>query len=201
MQQVAIETLRTHYRIIFDGNGYSEEWVKEAGRRGLPNYRTTVQAYEGVKLYDLYVRSGVFTEREVDSRVNVALETYIKNKRIEAKALLKLIDGYIFLSGQKSIERARRTLDAALPDSSTQHIKKRLGELVRLVDEVLQGRDQVSAQLEIHDDDLMKEAKNIDEVINPLMVTVRKSCDELEGLVSDEDWSLPTYHEMLFLVS
>ena len=201
MQQVAVETLRAHYRIIFDGNGYSEEWIKEAARRGLPNYPTTVQAFEGVKLYDLYVRAGVFTEREVDSRVNVALETYIKNKRIEAKAMLNLIDRHIFPSGQKAIDRAKRTIDATEGGIVSIHLKKRLGELVRLVDDILKGRDEITAELEVHDDDLMKEAKNIDQVVNPLMTVVRKACDDIEGLVAAEDWTLPTYHEMLFLVS
>jgi glutamine synthetase len=201
IQQVAIETLRAHYRIIFDGNGYSEEWVKEAARRGLPNYRTTVQAYENVKLYDLYVRAGVFTEREVDSRVNVALETYIKNKRIEAKTLVYLIDRHVFPSGQKAVERSRRTLDCCLPDASGEHLKKRLSKLLSLTNEVLQGREELASQLNVHDDDLMKEAKNIDQVVNPMMADIRKSCDNLEALVAAEDWTLPTYHEMLFVAT
>ena len=203
VQQVAIETLRSHYRIIFDGNGYSEEWVKEAARRGLPNYRTTVQAYENVKLYDLYVKSGVFTEREVDSRVNVALETYIKNKRIESKAMLYLVDRHIFPSGQKALEKAQKTVEAAAnlgPDSAS-HMRKRVSRLIKLIEEVVKGRDEIAAELELHDDDLMKEAKHIDQVLNPLMFSVRSTCDELEGLVAAEDWTLPTYHEMLFVAN
>jgi len=200
IQQIAIETLRTHYRIIFDGNGYSEEWVQEAARRGLLNYRTTVQAYSNIKLHDLYVRSGVFTEREVDSRVNVALETYIKNKRIEVKAMLNLIDRYIFPSGQKTIERLKTTLDAAGPSAvACDHVKLRMAKVIGLVDEIIKGRDELSAELDVHDDDLLKEAQHIDSTINPSMETVRKACDDLESYVASEDWTLPTYHEMLFL--
>ena len=202
IQTVAIETLRAHYRIIFDGNGYSEEWVKEAARRGLPNYRTTVEAYEKVKLYDLYVKAGVFTEREVDSRVNVALESYVKNKRIEAKAMLNIVDGHIFPSGQKAVDRVKRTLDAATEASgSAAHMRKRLDALVSLVDTILKGRDEISALLELHDDDLLKEAKSIESTLDPQMVALRKACDEIECLVAAEDWTLPTYHEMLFMMS
>ena len=200
IQQVAVETLRSHYRIIFDGNGYSDEWVQEAARRGLPNYRTTVQAYANVKLYDLYVRSGVFTEREVDSRVNVALETYIKNKRIEAKAMLNLIDRYVFPAGQKAVERLSKTISAA-SSGPTQAMQKRLGSMVTLLDSIVSGRDKLTSELDLHDDDLLKEAKHIDEHVNPLMENVRSVCDDLEGLCSAEDWTIPTYHEMLFLVS
>jgi glutamine synthetase len=200
IQQVAIETLRTHYRIIFDGNGYSEEWVQEAARRGLPNYRTTVQAYSNIKLHDLYVRSGVFTEREVDSRVNVALETYIKNKRIEVKAMLNLIDRFIFPSGQKTIERLKHTLDAAGPSAvACDHVKKRMAKVIAIVDQIIKGRDELSADLDVHDDDLMKEAQHIDSKVNPMMDAVRASCDDLESFVASEDWTIPTYHEMLFL--
>ena len=200
IQQVAIETLRTHYRIIFDGNGYSEEWVQEAARRGLPNYRTTVQAYSNIKLHDLYVRSGVFTEREVDSRVNVALETYIKNKRIEVKAMLNLIDRFIFPSGQKTIERLKHTLDAAGPSAvACDHVKKRMAKVIAIVDQIIKGRDELSADLDVHDDDLMKEAQHIDSKVNPMMDAVRAACDNLESFVASEDWTIPTYHEMLFL--
>lgn len=204
IQQVAIETLRAHYRIIFDGNGYSEEWVQEAARRGLLNYRTTVQAYENIRMHDLYVKAGVFTEREVDSRVNVALETYTKNKRIEAKAMLNLIDRHVFPSAQKAIERAKKTMDAATGtgiSASATHLRKRLDELVSLADELVKGRNEICDELDLHDDDLMKEAKHIDSVMNPLLATVRKTCDELEGLVAAEDWTIPTYHEMLFLMN
>ena len=203
VQQVAIETLRSHYRIIFDGNGYSEDWVKEAARRGLPNYKTTVQAYENVKLYDLYVKCGVFTEREVDSRVNVALETYIKNKRIESKAMLYLIDRHIFPSGQHALEKAKKTVDVAAdlgPDSAS-HLRKRVAHLVTLIEKIVKDRDEIAAELELHDDDLLKEAKHIDQTLNPLMFSVRHTCDELEGLVAAEDWTLPTYHEMLFVAN
>jgi glutamine synthetase len=199
IQQVAIETLRNHYRIIFDGNGYSEEWVEEAARRGLGNYRTTVQAYSNVKLHDLYVRSGVFTEREVDSRVNVALETYIKNKRIEVRAMLNLIDRHVFPSGQKTIGRLKGTLDAAgaVP---CDHVKSRMSKIISLVDQIVKGRDELVAELDVHDDDLLKEAQHIDSSVNPKMDVIRKICDDLEGFVSAEDWTIPTYHEMLFMM-
>jgi glutamine synthetase len=202
IQTVAIETLRAHYRIIFDGNGYSEEWVKEAARRGLPNYRTTVEAYEKVKLYDLYVRSGVFTEREVDSRVNVALESYVKNKRIEAKAMLNIVDRYVFPSGQKAVERLRRTMDAASgAAAASAHMRKRLEALVAFVEDILKGRDELAGMLELHDDDLLKEAKSIESEMSPCVNALRKACDEIEGLIAADDWTLPTYHEMLFMMS
>ena len=200
MQQVAVETLRSHYRIIFDGNGYSEEWVKEAARRGLPNYRTTVEAYASVKLHDLYVRSGVFTEREVDSRVNVSLEMYIKNKRIEAKAMLNLVDRNIFPAGQKSVERLASTL-AATGEAVGESLRKRMQTLISLVEQIIMRRDKLSQELEVHDDDLMREATHIDSSVNPIMNDLRVVCDKLEGLCSAEDWTLPTYHELLFLVS
>jgi len=200
MQQVAVETLRTHYRIIFDGNGYADEWVQEAARRGLLNYRTSVEAFTKIKLHDLYVRAGVFTEREVDSRVNVALETYIKNKRIEVKAMLNLIDRYIFSSGQKTIEKLKKTLDAAGPSAvACDHVKQRMAKVITVVDAIVKGRDELCAELDVHDDDLLKEAQHIDTLVNPMMESVRKSCDDLESYVASEDWGLPTYHEMLFL--
>ena len=200
IQQVTVETLRSHYRIIFDGNGYSDEWVKEAARRGLPNYQTTVEAYANVKLYDLYVRAGIFSEREVDSRVNVALETYIKNKRIEGKAMLNLADRYVFPAAQKSIERLSKTIISA--GNSGESMKKRLQTMVALADKLVGGRDKLAHELDdVHDDDLLNEAKHIDASVIPIMNVIRSAMDDLEGHCSAEDWTIPTYHEMLFLVS
>ena len=65
----------------------------------------------------------------------------------------------------------------------------------------MKDRDEIAAELELHDDDLLKEAKHIDQTLNPLMFSVRHTCDELEGLVAAEDWTLPTYHEMLFVAN
>jgi glutamine synthetase type III len=117
--------------------------------------------------------------------------------------MLQLVDRHIFPSGQKALEKAKRTVEVAAelgPDSAS-HLRKRVAQLVRLVEELIKGRDEISAELELHDDDLMKEAKHIDQVLNPLMVAVRKTCDDLEGFVAAEDWTLPTYHEMLFVAN
>ena len=197
VQTVVIETLKSHYRIIFDGNGYSTEWVEESAKRGLLNFKTTPDAFELADLKSLYVPTGVFTEREVDARVNVALETYIKNMKIEGRTMIKMAETMVLPAAEKSLVRLTDVSKAV----GGKGFRMRLEKLTAATDKLMTSVEELREIMNHDDDDLLREAKMIDRKAKPIMADLREACDTIETMVAAEDWKMATYHDLLFLVS
>jgi len=207
IQDVVRENLRSHYRVVFNGNNYSEEWVREAERRGLANLRNTPEAiamYASEKNVALFESQGVLTRTEVESRGTIMYETYAKAIAIEAQACLSIATTCVLPSAIRQQEEMARSLSLTREntDLDVSAQEELLGRLTSLVNElIIANRELQISQEEAErkvEDHAGKAAFYRDEVL-PAMARVRTACDELETIVDDAAWTLPRYSEMLFV--
>ncbi len=200
------KTLRDHERIIFNGDGYSEEWPLEAKRRGLANHRTTADALPCMidpKSVELFDEFGVLSETELKSRYEVKLEKYNKIMNIEIRTMKRLVRrDYLPAINNYAAEVARdiAQIRAAMGDANTLPMEERLRELTdgaaeinRLLEE-LHRLHYVSLDLE---DQQERANMNAHEII-PVMDDLRAAVDAMEIIVAREAWPVPTYNEILF---
>ena len=193
--------------IRFEGNNYSEEWVKEAAKRGLPNLRRTPEA-----LAELVSKSsrkcltglGILTEAELESRYHVRLERYMKDMLIELHTLRELVDTLVLpaafsYSSQliETIARAKSARMTAVPqmDAATA-LHKRIKELQKHRATL----EKVITKAESMHDTLEGCASFLTQQGADAMASVREACDALEVMIDDDCWPLPKYREMLFPV-
>lgn len=203
VQDLLTDIIGTHGRVIFNGNGYSEEWPVEAEQRGLKNLRTTVDALpeliteEAVELFGKY---GVFTEREMHSRYEVGIEQYVLSVSVEANLTLEIGTTTILpaaLRYQTELAANVAALRAAGVEADTstlETVSAPLGELRA-------GLAALSTAVAgVHEHSGIAEAAYVRDAVVPAMAAVRAAADTLEGLVADDLWSLPTYQEMLYIL-
>ena len=195
-------TLRDHRRIIFNGNGYSKEWVEEAARRGLSNYRTTVDVlphFVDEKNVELFTRHGVYTEQEMLSRREISLQTYAKNVKIEARTMLQMTRrDYL-----PAISAYTAKLAAALAIKGRGVMEKEtLDKLSDLCDGAYLSAAELEAALSeagtITDTKARAEAFR-DKVI-PAMNDLRKKVDAAERLTETGAWPHPNYGDIMFKI-
>jgi glutamine synthetase len=195
----------THVR--FEGNNYSEEWVKEAKKRGLLNLRRTPEALEQMVTKEsrkLLTSLSILSEEELESRYHVRLERYIKDMLIEMHTLREMVDTVVlpaaFEYSGALVESAAHAKEAGVSVIPQVSQANKLGELIT---NLLGSRDRLSASLEKADrmhDDLEKQAKHLTSEGADSMAAVREGADALELAVKDSCWPLPKYREMLFPV-
>ena len=201
IQALLKEILTAHGSVLFNGNGYSEEWHAEAARRGLPNLRTTVDAlpaFVSQESIDLFEKYGVLSAREVESRMEVKLEQYAKVVHVEAKLALEIGRTMIWpaaIRHQNDLATTCANLKAVGYEFDTNTLDK-VTELVKLLQDSMAD---LEVTLEHEADSVMAEATYACENIMPQINLVRKYADALEGFVADDLWPLPTYQEMLFI--
>jgi len=204
---VVKEIIKNHKRIIFNGNNYSEEWVAEAERRGLPNLKTTVDAIPVLiaeKNIKVLEKHGVLNRAEVLSRYEICLENYVKTIRIEALTMIEMASRQILPASLAYVGKVADTvasLKAAGADSS--FAKEELDELVSLTSSLKAAIDKLSAKLEevdAHEGDSLEHARAYKDVIIPLMNELRDFADKLETMVDASLWPIPTYGDLLFSV-
>jgi len=196
-------TIKEHKRIIFNGNGYSAEWQKEAGKRGLLNLKNTVDALpEIVKpgVIKAFEKHKVLTEAELHARYEINLETYCKTINIEAQLMVLMASRYIVpaaLEYQKNVAQSVAAARAAGVPS--REGKRHLATLVKLIDAFLTQTDKLAHAADHNSANAEKHAKYMRDSVVPAMVTLRELGDQLELMVPHETWPLPTYREMLFV--
>jgi glutamine synthetase len=196
IQTLLTELANENAAVVFNGNGYSEEWHREAEKRGLPNLKTTVDALpqlntpEVVKLFDKY---GVLTPRELRSRYEIYLETYVKTVLVEAKLVVKMGKTTILPAAIRY--QAELSAAAALSGPA----KKIWGEVSSYADKLDSGIAALEKALSHEASGVEAEAKHLKDDVLPLMLSVRGAADSLESLIADDLWPLPTYQEMLFM--
>ncbi len=200
------EYLTRHQRIIFNGNGYSDEWVAEAERRGLPNIKSMIEAVDTLtteKAVKLYEKFGIFTKAELESRKEVLYETYIKTINIEALTMIEMASKQIVpavIRYSKSLADTVLAVKEAGVDASVQ--TQLLGEVSRKLSDMksaLSGLEEaVSRAGEIGD--VREKAFFYKDVVKEAMTGLRKPADELEMLVDKKVWPIPTYGDLIFEV-
>ena len=199
-------TLRDHERIIFNGDGYSEEWEKEAERRGLANHRTTADALPCLvdqKSIDLFGEFGVLTEDEVRSRYEVKLEKYNKIMNIEIRAMKRLVRrDYLPAINRYAAKLANgiTSIRNVLPEGDTSFMEDKLKKLVEGAAEINRQLEKLHslhrASLEVADQQ-ERANMNAHEIV-PVMDALRAAVDAMEIIVEREAWPVPTYNEILF---
>lgn len=202
---VVKEIISKHKRIIFNGNNYSEEWVAEAERRGLPNLRTTVDAIPALiaeKNIRVLEKHGVLNRAEIYSRYEICLENYIKTIRIEALTMIEMASRQILpatLSYVRKVADTVASLRAADADYSC--VKEELDELVTLTSGLkaaIDKLDQKIKEADASEGDSLSHARAYKDVIIPQMNELRAVADRLETIVDASLWPIPTYGDLLF---
>ena len=188
--------VKKHKKIIFAGNNYAEEWHAEAEKRGLPNRRSTVESLpdlESAKAKKLFASVGVLSERELEARVEIGWEKYVKVQNIEANATLDLARTMIL----PAVARYLGELSGA---SASKGLAALSGRVAALADRLVDATEALEkAQHAAHAaESTHAEARAFRESVIPAQDEVRAVADELETLVSDDLWPLPKYRELLF---
>jgi glutamine synthetase len=199
---VLTDIAKNHSAVVFNGDGYSAEWHAEAEKRGLPNLKTSVDALPVLHQPDvsaLFDKYRVLSPRELESRYEIYLEQYSKTVNVEAKLTQKIAKTTILpaaLRYQKELADTVSSVKAAGADPDTSLLATVSGLVKQLV-AAIDGLDKITAK-EAHGGSL-DHAKYFCNDVLPAMLKVRNVADELEGVLADDVWPLPTYQEMLFI--
>jgi glutamine synthetase len=193
--------------IRFEGNNYSEDWVKEAKKRGLPNLRRTPEALKEMiskQSRKVLTDLGVLTKEELESRYHVRVERYVKDMLIELHTLREMVDTMVIPAAftylnqlTEAAAQAKTAGIAVIPQVATAN---QVGELVQELQEHREDLTDVIARAEAKHQDPAGQADLLTTEGADTMAEVRKACDALELLVADDCWPLPKYREMLFPV-
>ena len=205
---LVLKTIKEHKRIIFNGNGYSDEWVKEAESRGLMNLKTTPEALAHLcdkKNVEVLKKEGVFTEVELKSRYDIYNDNYAKIINIEALTMIDMTKKlYLPVASSYANElagvvAAKKAVDAGIDATYETDLVKKVSSLTTGIYSKLQALEKAEC-----------EVKNISEVdelaayycnkVIPIMNELRANVDELEGYVPASKWPVPSYGELLYSV-
>ncbi len=203
------DTVKNHKKIIFNGNNYSEEWVEEAKRRGLSNYKTTPEAiphFVDQKNIDLYTKHGIYTETEMFSRCEILLENYSKIINIEALTLIDMIKKDIipFVTEYCKVLSESATAKLNFCNSFNTDVEfetvQELSELTYELNEDYKKLVSYVADAKIDCADASQCADYYCNYVLKTMESARQSIDRMEELTSSDYWPYPTYSELLFNV-
>ena len=201
------KTIKDHKRIIFNGNGYDESWIKEATEvRGLLNYRTTADCMPHLldeKNVKMLTAHGVFSEAELKSRCEIMLENYCKSVIIEAKTMADMTKTMIAPAVEAyaaDIARTAGVKKAVSADIPCKYETELVKKLSVLLDEISEKTDALESVLMDLDKakDTIEESEMIRDTILPKMCELRVPCDEAEVLTAKRYWPFPTYADLLF---
>ena len=202
------KTIIDHKRVIFNGNGYTDEWIEEATKRGLFNLKSTPDAlpqWIADKNIELFTKYHIFTKEEIESRYEIWLETYSKILNIESNTMVEMVQKDFLPSVFAYIDKIAATAVAkksVVADVSTASEGKLIKELSQLADEISTGLDTLKADTAkaLATEDPLANAKAYQTVVLSDMETLRKSVDAAEVLIPDALLPYPTYDKLLFSV-
>ena len=202
------ETMEKHKRIIFNGDGYSDEWQEEAKKRGLLNLKSTVDALPLLKSEDniaMFERHGVLSRAEINSRVDIVLENYSKIIHIEALTLIEMMNRQVIPAISAYTDKLcrglinKRSIGVKVDDTADTEIIARLSaagaEIYKLNADLKMA---VSSAEKLTD--MLERATAYHDIVLRLMNDIRKYADSAEAVVSMEDWPYPSYGELLFSI-
>ncbi|MBU4541887.1 MAG: glutamine synthetase III [Firmicutes bacterium] len=201
------KSVNDNKKIVFNGNNYSEEWVEEAARRGLPNLKTTPEAlaeFTSEKNVALFSRHHIFTPAEMDSRQSILLEEYIKTINIEALTMLSLAKREISpaivtytkeVVDTLSTKKAIGSLDVTAETTLAERLSTLFGTFITAIDTL---EATLAAAEECQSE--QAEANYFCEKVLPAMVALRAAADSLEEITAQKYWPFPTYEDILFYV-
>ena len=203
------KTIEEHKRIIFNGNGYTDEWVEEAEKRGLYNLKTTPDAlphFIAEKNIKLFTKHGIFTREELFSRYDIWLENYYKTINIESNTLAEMIQKQVIPSVYTYVEKladtaaAKKSVVADISVASEAALISKLSTLADTMAKDLETLKADTAKALASSDDVLACSKAYQGTVLEDMEVLRKSADEAEALIPDELLPYPTYDELLFSI-
>jgi len=208
LQKVLREIANNHSKIIFNGNNYSEEWVEEAARRGLPNISSTAAALPELvtgTAEKLFEKHSVFTKTELHSRYEIMVEQYCKTINIEALTMIDMARRQILPAAVKyattlatSVSAVKAAVEA---DTSAQEkVLKELSETLVSFEQKLSRLEKVTEKARSMNAEIFELAEFYRDVVFAGVAELRADGDKLETMIDAGTWSLPTYAEMLFMV-
>lgn len=202
------DMMTEHQRIVFNGNGYSDEWVEEAERRGLPNLRSIVDAVPALltpKAEALFTKFGIYTKSELEARAEIMYETYAKVLKIEAKTMTHMAGKHYVPAAITYTTRLAESITAvtaACPQADLtvqrellEKVSLRLTAATKALNSLTELVEQVDAM-----EDVKEMALAYHDQIVPAMAALRKPVDEMELLVDKSIWPVPTYGDLMFEV-
>ncbi|MBC7426137.1 MAG: glutamine synthetase III [Bacteroidia bacterium] len=212
-KQEAIEAILRGYiksskKIIFEGNGYSNDWVKEAAKRGLNNIKTTpyaLDAYMSKSSQDLFINNNIFSHKELEARTEIKYEGYTLKIQIEGRILGELAKNYIIPSAVDYQKKLVDTIEAmqriGQPRSSTKALESMVGEIAGHINSIWDNTEKMTQARKTANnlDHADKKAKAYCDKVIPYFEKIRESADKLEEIVDNDLWKLPKYRELLFI--
>lgn len=200
------EYMTKHQRIVFNGNGYSDEWVKEAEKRGLPNIKSMIEAASTLtsdKAVALFEKFGIYTEAELKSREEIIYETYAKSINIEALTMIDMAGKQIIpavVKYTKVLADSVVAVKAAGADATVQtDLLKQVSKKLEAMQKALVKLEKVEAKGSAMTD-AKEQAFYYKDTVMAVMAELRKPADELEMIVDKDLWPIPTYGELMFEV-
>ena len=199
-------TIKEHQRILFSGNGYNDEWVEEANRRGLCNYPTTPDALAHLldeKNVKLFKEQGVLTFEELKARQEIDYENYVKTLDIEIKTMIHMSLREIMPAIEKYVGKLAKdianlaSIDKSISSGYQRNMLEKLNTNLSAINEYTALLNEKYAET-CKIDDMEKQAFFIKETMLPLMAKLRSLVDECETMMPKDFWPMPTYEELLF---
>ncbi|MBO4534562.1 MAG: glutamine synthetase type III, partial [Clostridia bacterium] len=200
------EVIKGHKRILFDGNGYDEAWIKEAEKRGLCNYPTTPDCMPHLtdaKNAALFERHKVYTAKELQSRCEIMLDNYCKTVTIEANTMLDMVRKQILPAVSEYVGKvsatglAKKGLDTCVSTRYEEQVMRILSNAEDKMVDVAYALGNALASAQIAGD-VHAESRIIRDDVLPLMGQLREAADQAEGMVDNKAWPFPSYCDLLF---
>ncbi len=206
VKTIIAQNMIDHAGIVFNGNGYSDEWVVEAQKRGMPNLKSMVEAIptltadSSVKVFE---RFGIFSKEELESRQEVMFENYAKTIKIEAETMVHMVGKHYVpavISHMNTVATSMNNVKAACPNVPVSVQENLLKASGKLLGDATVAMESLQAQLAVVQgmEDVGEMAKAYHDVIVPTMAQVREPIDQLELMVDKDIWPVPTYGDLMF---
>ncbi len=201
VRTVLQKIVKKHRRVLFDGDGYTKEWHKEAEKRGLPNYRESVSALtvlSSKKNVEVLRKYGVLSKVETESREHIFLEKYVKQVLIEAETAASMARTQVLPAAVRHLTMLAEAVAASeAADVEVAPLREQLEAFAELTGECQTAVQKLEDALAKHDADTAKHAAHIRDKVRPALGDLRGAVDQLELLIASDLWPFPTYRDML----
>lgn len=205
MKTLVKEFYTAHRKVIFNGNGYSDEWVAEATKRGLPNLTNTVDALKELvsdECVALFEKQKVFTKAELESRLEIYLETYSKQINIEAGVMVEMAKRLIAPSSTRYLQEVLNSMSSqkefGIASPSQDKLAKKLSALINNLLDKADALEEVIESALGMEEDIAAQAEAYRNLVVPAMAALREEGDSLEKITDKSFWPYPSYEDMLF---
>ncbi|WP_320047508.1 glutamine synthetase III [uncultured Ilyobacter sp.] len=204
IKQIITKAYTEHGKVVFNGNGYGEEWIAEAEKRGLPNLKATSDVLKynlAPETIEVFEKHMVLSAEELESRHNIYSEIYVNQIELEAKVITKMSETEVIPAANKYMKEIAETINSSkefLPESLLKSQKDLVVSVAENVDKLVKETKVLETIISNKPEELDAEVQYARKEILPVMDKIRAAADTLETLCSKEVWPMPTYEELLY---